>query len=1782
MPEIKHNFTAGKMNKDLDERLVQNGEYRHAENVQVSTSDGSDVGVIQNVLGNSLVQDIPYLAGEVSCIATIANEKNDKLYWFLVGDTLDATNLVNGDYEDATTTTYTQPDWNSLGEPGIVLQDEWTLVADLQNDQLGHGMSIVGGVLKRDNTNNGSNSSARQKIDVINGVEYTVSYQRRWIAGGGRTNIFMDTGDGDVTLAASNETSGQLVTVTDTFTATFTGEMVFRIFFIGNMEGEIDNVTISTSQKTSRILEYDKVNNQIKPVFVDIDNSVLKFQNNIITGVNIIDDLLFWTDSINEPKKINIQRSIDGTDINGITNTKLVVNGIIGPNITEENITVIKQAPKKELTITNNYFRDPLLTHSAVITTSNSLAIPNSLISSSNGSLFDFSLIKPGDYFSTIIETDIDGGNDFQLSWQPGTKVVLKEFSSNGEAPTVPLQNFVIKGFITDWEYNEFTNTVLDLINFTTTDLQQWGENATNDYYFDPANGAAQKLNISTWTGSSGQKIKSGRKYRVSFDLDKYDDGNTDELAGKLICRLFNKETGTTEAYTFATFDDLTDGDVGNYSFDIIDSENVISLFNTTDAGGQAYSNRVVFETATSSGGDVFQGSIRNIKVERIDNIRSIVQIEVTSIDGTPRTADDNGNTQLNYVIDLFDEEEGLFENKLPRFSYRYKYEDGEYSSFGPFTLPAFVPGNFRYNSVNGFNQGMTNTVKNVTLGGQDSKSIFYNAPSDVVSIDILYKEEGVNNVYVVDTLKNNQDTYEITKETINGVVSENQLLRAWDNVPKAAVAQEIVGNRILYGNYKQNYDLIDSSNSLPYNLGLDIRTRSTENNTSVGIPSVKSSREYQLGVVYTDKYGRETPVLTNTDSTVRLDKLQAAEVNEFIVRLTADGHPVNMEYFKFYIKDTGGEYYNMAMDRYYDAEDGNVWLSFPSVDRNKVDIDDTIILKKGINSNKPIQSQAKYKIIDIKNEAPDHIKKNEILVTKKRHSAANPVFDEIPVDGGKTFSVVKARYSNSVLQNIPVLFNEKKAGEEYFVSFSNATTNRVSKRYKIINLEKPTVAGDNWAFSIEKTFTDVAQFSDDPDNNNGGATLIINNTYFTIYKTVIENSPRFDGRFFVKIYEDSTFKLIEDQVDDTNIEYFVPTGASKMLYYYKDSDVSPLQNTPDFHGSSAATDLWGLSETTDLDYKDCDDSALGNFTLGISATNPAATQAQYQGNLKDFVTARSEVLKEVGDWDHQYYPGGTGLTNYSEKHPFRNQMAWKAWFRGVNTEVEKQYTVGADASTYGRVNKINQAKLGNLEDNLFEDVWFIDESKPSWNFDIDTEWEISDTSPTREGVNQLTTWKPVQGGWTQQTNTSALNIAFGGIEPNSWPTDPNGRANNSPVSDPSFYDIESTNLNYNQQQAAFVSKLAVGSQFRFKEDPTNTIYTITDVNKYYRISYDNLQEEASTNSSQYTGQVNARAGNVASTSPYFDITGFDPTNGNIAYRCSSFLDASNFYISYKLQLNKEIVWNPVEGHDTVITGGSQIILEATSAAPVTNKDNGEATIVVDSIVGNDSARNNEPRAIVPGMVLDSYFDYDASSTVSLNKKAIVSEIEYDDGTAKYTIFLKSYDGSTDDLDDGSSSGNIEHIATADNLIFKQYGMNGLSPNSAKNLNFFRDGGGTTSFSKTGVQALGYEMEIIEPVTSDSQENPLPENPAIWETEPKKDKDLDVYYEASQAYPIKNAPEEIQNLIPVGSVVEHVGSDAIPSGTTVSSVDANGQITLSNDVQIDSILPWYQDEQDSV
>ena len=58
MPEIKNTFLKSKMNKDLDSRLIPNGEYRDAQNLSISKSEGADVGSLENILGNTIISDL--------------------------------------------------------------------------------------------------------------------------------------------------------------------------------------------------------------------------------------------------------------------------------------------------------------------------------------------------------------------------------------------------------------------------------------------------------------------------------------------------------------------------------------------------------------------------------------------------------------------------------------------------------------------------------------------------------------------------------------------------------------------------------------------------------------------------------------------------------------------------------------------------------------------------------------------------------------------------------------------------------------------------------------------------------------------------------------------------------------------------------------------------------------------------------------------------------------------------------------------------------------------------------------------------------------------------------------------------------------------------------------------------------------------------------------------------------------------------------------------------------------------------------------------------------------------------------------------------------------------------------------------------------------------------------------------------------------------------------------------------------------------------------------------
>ena len=85
MAELKRNFLEGKMNKDADERLVPDGQYRDALNIEISTSENNNKGVVQTLNGNvelsPLVTSIATtLSVDAITVGSIVDQSNGLVY----------------------------------------------------------------------------------------------------------------------------------------------------------------------------------------------------------------------------------------------------------------------------------------------------------------------------------------------------------------------------------------------------------------------------------------------------------------------------------------------------------------------------------------------------------------------------------------------------------------------------------------------------------------------------------------------------------------------------------------------------------------------------------------------------------------------------------------------------------------------------------------------------------------------------------------------------------------------------------------------------------------------------------------------------------------------------------------------------------------------------------------------------------------------------------------------------------------------------------------------------------------------------------------------------------------------------------------------------------------------------------------------------------------------------------------------------------------------------------------------------------------------------------------------------------------------------------------------------------------------------------------------------------------------------------------------------------------------------------------------------------------------
>jgi hypothetical protein len=153
--------------------------------------------------------------------------------------------------------------------------------------------------------------------------------------------------------------------------------------------------------------------------------------------------------------------------------------------------------------------------------------------------------------------------------------------------------------------------------------------------------------------------------------------------------------------------------------------------------------------------------------------------------------------------------EENYMETRFISFAYRYRYEDGGYSATSLFTTSAFQPEPFKFSVQNFNNPGMRNKYNACRV-------YFSTGSKRVKEVDLLYKQSGSNVINVIKRYNkqdlgwadDNVEVISFTNSEIYTTLGSDELLRLYDNVPHVAQAQTIKGNRLIYGNYKDGYDI--------------------------------------------------------------------------------------------------------------------------------------------------------------------------------------------------------------------------------------------------------------------------------------------------------------------------------------------------------------------------------------------------------------------------------------------------------------------------------------------------------------------------------------------------------------------------------------------------------------------------------------------------------------------------------------------------------------------------------------------------------------------------------------------------------------------------------------------------------------------------------------------------------------------------------------------------------------------------------------------------------------
>ena len=217
------------------------------------------------------------------------------------------------------------------------------------------------------------------------------------------------------------------------------------------------------------------------------------------------------------------------------------------------------------------------------------------------------------------------------------------------------------------------------------------------------------------------------------------------------------------------------------------------------------------------------------------------------------------------------------------RFSYRFKFDDQEYSVMAPFTQPTFIPQQKGYFLEGDEDAAYRSTILDFMQNGVQNVELIIPLPDrqsklgdgtldtyKIVQLDILYKESDARAVKVldsinVDNLNSSSNTYLYNYQSRKPykTLPERQTVRVYDRVPVRALAQEVSGNRIMYGNFQSQHT---PPATIDYNVGASAKNTTVFTNwAEYPNHTLKKNRNYQVGFILSDKFGRQSSVILSS-----------------------------------------------------------------------------------------------------------------------------------------------------------------------------------------------------------------------------------------------------------------------------------------------------------------------------------------------------------------------------------------------------------------------------------------------------------------------------------------------------------------------------------------------------------------------------------------------------------------------------------------------------------------------------------------------------------------------------------------------------------------------------------------------------------------------------------------------------------------------------------------------------------------------------------------------------